>query len=59
MKKLLTAPQLAEALQVSLETVRVWAREGRIPCVRPTPQTLRFDEDEVMAALRGRKEDGE
>lgn len=53
MSELLTATELAERLKVRPETVKVWAREGRIPAVRLSPKVLRFDPVAVLAALNG------
>lgn len=50
-KDFLTARQLAEVLQVSEETVRRLARQGRIPCVRLTSRLLRFHLTAVRHAL--------
>ena len=50
-EQLATADELAEQLRVSGETVRRWARGGRIPCIRPTQRTLRFDLAAVRQAL--------
>ena len=52
---LLTADELGEALAVSADTVRAWAREGRIPVVRITARTLRFDWQSVLRALAQRQ----
>jgi len=50
-EELLTAAELAKRLRVRPGTVRVWAREGRIPALRPTARVIRFDMRAVMAAL--------
>lgn len=52
MAKLLTAPELADRLGVGVESVRRWARDGRIPCLRPGERGHhRFRLDAVVAAL--------
>lgn len=51
--QLLTAEELAARLRVSPDTIKVWAREKRIPTVRLGHKTLRFDFAEVMRAVRG------
>jgi excisionase family DNA binding protein len=53
--KLVKASYLAELLDVSVRTVRSYQKEGRIPYVRISSGTVRFDVDEVMAALEQRK----
>lgn len=54
-RKLVKARSLAEILDVSVRTVRSYQQEGRIPYVRISSGTVRFDVDEVMAALEQRK----
>jgi len=49
---LLTADELAEELKVRPETVKRWAREGRIPEVRISPKVRRFVLADVVMALR-------
>lgn len=54
--RLVTADVVAAVVQVSPRTVLEWHRQGRIPGVQPTGSTVRFDLDEVLAALKvGRK----
>lgn len=48
----LTSAELAERLRVTPETIRTWAREGRIPCQRASQRPILFDEDEVEEALK-------
>ena len=48
---LLDSCQLGRRIGVSPETIRSWAREGRIPCIRITPKVIRFDWEAVLAAL--------
>lgn len=52
MREFLTAAELAERLRVRPGTIRAWGREGRIPIVRLSHRVLRFDLNEVLAALR-------
>ena len=54
MVRLLTAEELAERLRVRPNTVKAWARDGRIPAIRLSPKIIRFDLDEVVEALRRR-----
>ncbi|MBU6335795.1 MAG: excisionase family DNA-binding protein [Chloroflexi bacterium] len=50
--RLVPAEVVADAVQVSPRTILEWHRQGRIPGVRPTGSTVRFDLDEVLAALK-------
>ena len=50
--RLFTADEIAPFLRVSSDTVRVWARAGKIPVIRLGHRTHRFDLDEVLAAIR-------
>ena len=47
-----TAEVVADAIQVSPRTILEWHRQGRIPGVQPTGSTVRFDLEEVLAALK-------
>ncbi|MBL8764812.1 MAG: helix-turn-helix domain-containing protein [Phycisphaerae bacterium] len=49
---LVTARDLAAVLGVTTDTIRGWARTGRIPCLRVGQKTLRFDREAVLAAIR-------
>jgi len=51
MAELLKRHQLAQKLQVSPRTVDAWARRGRIPSIRLSRKVIRFDLEEVLAAL--------
>lgn len=46
--KLLTPVQVADALGISVVTVRSWERDGRLPALRPGG-LLRFDAEAVRA----------
>lgn len=50
--ELLTVSELAERLQVRPRTVQTWARSGRIPFVRVSAKTIRFDWQAVVSAMR-------
>ena len=52
-RRLVTAGELAVLLGVTTETIRHWARDGRIPCLRVGQKTIRFDRDSVLEAIRG------
>ena len=49
--RLLTAPELAEALAVSLSTIRRMTRDGEIPVMRMRT-LVRYDLDDVLASLQ-------
>jgi excisionase family DNA binding protein len=51
MGELLTADELATRLKVRPNTVKEWARAGKIPRVRITPKVVRYDPDAVREAL--------
>lgn len=48
---LLTAPQVAEALQVSDETVRRWAADGRLPSIVLPSGKRRYRRADIDAIL--------
>jgi excisionase family DNA binding protein len=50
--RLVTARFLAALLQVSARTILEWFRDGRIPGVKASRGTVRFDLAEVLAALK-------
>ena len=49
--KLADVGKAAKHFGVHPETLRMWVRQGRIPCIRPTRKTIRFDLKEVDKAL--------
>jgi excisionase family DNA binding protein len=51
MDELLTAEDLAKRLRVSADTVRRWAREGRVPEVRLSRKVRRFRMADVAEAI--------
>jgi excisionase family DNA binding protein len=50
---LLTAAELASLLRVGRSSVYRLLQAGRIPALRIAPRTVRFDLQEVRAALKG------
>ena len=56
--RLLTADELARRLYVGSAMVRDLERTGRIPSIRLSPRTVRFDFTEVVEALRSDKGEG-
>ncbi len=50
--KLLTADQLAREIGVSKDTIRDWARGGKIPEIRVSHKIRRFWLPDVVKALR-------
>lgn len=51
--KLVKAKELVPMLNVSLATIYMWAREGKIPSVKlPNTRTVRFDPAQVEAKLK-------
>lgn len=56
---LLTARQLAAALQVSEQTIHRLRRSGKIPAVMVSDRIIRFSWREVRAALGGRPHSAE
>lgn len=53
--QLLSEKSLAEILDVSPRTLRTWRKEGRLPYIRISRGTVRYDLAEVMEALDERK----
>ena len=51
MKRLATINDISRRYGVHPETVRVWVRRGKIPCIRPTQKTIRFDLADVERTL--------
>jgi excisionase family DNA binding protein len=49
-----TTDELAARFRVTVETIRSWARRGKIPSVRVGRRPLLFDIDEVDRVLRER-----
>ena len=41
-RKLVDSRELAKYFGVTTETVRRWVRNGSVPCIRPTRETVRF-----------------
>jgi excisionase family DNA binding protein len=56
--ELLTTRELAKRVRVSPDTIRAWARRGRIPTLRLSPKVIRYDAQAVLAALATRDAEG-
>ena len=50
----LTAEQLAASLGVKPDTVRDWGRRSLIPRIKVSHKVIRYDLDDVVAALKAR-----
>lgn len=51
MKKLIKTEELARLMDVHPHTVRLWAKEGRIPYIKLSERDFRYDYDDVIAKL--------
>ena len=49
---LLNSKELAMRLKISPSTVKEWVKAGRIPAIRISRKTVRFDFSDVLRALR-------
>jgi excisionase family DNA binding protein len=49
--RLLTPQEAADYLGLGLNTIYIWAREGRLPSYKISGAVLRFDANEVRAWL--------
>lgn len=49
--EILTAEELSKRLKVSPDTVLLWAQQGKIPKIKVSAKTVRFDWQEVVRAL--------
>ena len=52
MDDLATTKDVASRFRVTVDTVRAWVRQGRIPHIRPSRRCIRFHMDEVERALK-------
>ncbi len=50
--ELLTTEGLAEALKVTPETIRSWARRGMIPKIQFTPKVTRYELSAVVEHVK-------
>ncbi len=58
MSEYLTATELGERLRLSREKVLLLARAGKIPAIRLSLKTIRFDPDAVAEALNPKLKGG-
>lgn len=54
MKNLLTYKQVAELLRLSERTIRTYVANDKIPYIRFSPKTVRFEMDEIEKWINGR-----
>lgn len=52
-RRLLTAAELASALQTTTGNIMIRTRAGKIPSVRVSPKVIRYDLDDVLRHLKG------
>lgn len=57
MRRFATTDELAARYRVTVETIRAWARQGKIPSARVGRRPLLFDVDEVDRCMRARSGD--
>jgi excisionase family DNA binding protein len=57
--ELVTPADLARRFGVTIETVRGWVREGRVPYLRPSRRVVRFRLADVERAIRHTAQGGE
>lgn len=50
MNKLLTVKEAADFLQITENTIYLWARQGKLPCIR-FGTSIRFDPDELKKGM--------
>lgn len=55
MPNLMTVNELAKWLKVSPQTVYIWSANGKIPVLRLSEKSLRYDPDAVLRALTGQQ----
>ena len=53
--ELLTKEELAERLKLTTRTIDTMIAQGRLPCLKLSPRTVRFHWSDVMAALNQRR----
>jgi excisionase family DNA binding protein len=50
-ERLLTTDEVAARLRIGIVTVRLWAADGRLPCVRLSKTRLLFRPEDIEAVL--------
>lgn len=56
--ELLTAEELAAHLRMKSQTIRLWARSGKIPSCTLSRKAIRFVLSDVLAALKSQTAKG-
>jgi excisionase family DNA binding protein len=51
LNKLLTVKEAADFLQITENTIYLWARNGKLPCIR-FGSSIRFDPEELKKGVR-------
>lgn len=57
MNDLLSVKQVAARLKLRDDTIRAWARQGRLPSIKLGARVVRFDPKEVDRFVRAGKND--
>ena len=52
MPELINSTTLARIIGVDVQTIRKMTKQGKIPCIRVSPQTIRYSLDDVLTTLK-------
>jgi excisionase family DNA binding protein len=52
---LLTVPEVAQALAVSIPMIYAMAKDGRLPCIKLGPTGVRFDPTQILDFIDERR----